>query len=59
MFNILLNTLIDAAPLLLGITAFYAFIKVLLMVAMAPVQTYGQPYVVSIGAHTKRLSALE
>lgn len=80
MFNILLNTLIDAAPMLLTISVFYVFVKAVLWVGMAPVSqktglaqfiwntlanlfgtrtTYGQPYAVAIGAHKKRLSALE
>ena len=55
MAQILLNTLRDSLPVLAIITAIWAFVRLTIFVG-----TYEEPYYkVNIGAHRKRLSALE
>jgi len=54
--NILMATIADASPMLIGILAVYLTGRVFLYVATAPSKEH---YSVSIGGHRNRLSALE
>ena len=54
--NILIATIADAAPMLIGVLAVYFTGRAFVYVATAPSKEH---YSVSIGGHRNRLSALE